>query len=159
MYLPRSHTGNIFPSWTIVVRHHHVYLRKFDRPSCNSAASFSVNFQSLAGVNYLACSLSPGHFWESLREGPYRLLGTVGAPSFIQILVSASHSYTHHQSNYWLVYCIVVTFFGLDELLHSFMNHTVHNTSLQASKSYCLPNQPSSTLKINSVPFKLQYMY
>jgi hypothetical protein len=45
-----------------------------------------VNLQSLAGVNYLACSTSLGYSWESLREGPYRLLGTVGAPSLIQIL-------------------------------------------------------------------------
>ncbi len=36
MYLPRSHTGNIFPSWTVVVRRHHVYVREFHRPSCNS---------------------------------------------------------------------------------------------------------------------------
>ncbi len=36
MYLPRPHTGNIFPSWTVVVRRHHVYVREFHRPSCNS---------------------------------------------------------------------------------------------------------------------------
>ena len=33
MYLPRSHTGNIFPSWTVVVRRHHVYEREFHLPS------------------------------------------------------------------------------------------------------------------------------
>ncbi len=36
MYLPRSHTGNIFPSWTVVVRRHHVYVREFHLLSCNS---------------------------------------------------------------------------------------------------------------------------
>jgi hypothetical protein len=36
MYLPRSHTGNIFPSWTVVVRRHHVYVREFHHPSCYS---------------------------------------------------------------------------------------------------------------------------
>ncbi len=36
MYLPRSHTGNIFPSRTVVVWRHHVYVREFHRPSCNS---------------------------------------------------------------------------------------------------------------------------
>jgi hypothetical protein len=35
-YLPRSQTGNIFPSWTVVVRRHHVYVREFHLPSCYS---------------------------------------------------------------------------------------------------------------------------
>ena len=39
MYLSRSRTGNIFPSWTVVVRRHHVYVREFHLPSCNSAVS------------------------------------------------------------------------------------------------------------------------
>jgi hypothetical protein len=38
MYLSRSHTGNIFPPWTVVVWRHHVYVREFHRPSCNSVA-------------------------------------------------------------------------------------------------------------------------
>jgi hypothetical protein len=42
MYLPRSHTGNIFPSWIVVVRRHHVYVREFHRPSCNSV-QFAVS--------------------------------------------------------------------------------------------------------------------
>jgi hypothetical protein len=37
MYLPRFHTGNIFPSWTVVVWRHHVYAREFHLSSCNSA--------------------------------------------------------------------------------------------------------------------------
>jgi hypothetical protein len=37
MYLSRSRTGNIFPSWTVVVRRHHVYVPEFHCPSCNSA--------------------------------------------------------------------------------------------------------------------------
>ncbi len=36
MNLSRSHMGNIFPSWTVVVWRHHVYVREFHRPSCNS---------------------------------------------------------------------------------------------------------------------------
>jgi hypothetical protein len=40
MYLPRSHTENIFPSWTVVVRRHHVYVREFHLPSCNSVSIF-----------------------------------------------------------------------------------------------------------------------
>jgi hypothetical protein len=36
MYLSRAHTGNIFPSWTVVVWRHHVYVREFHGPSCNS---------------------------------------------------------------------------------------------------------------------------
>ncbi len=36
MIVPRSHTGNIFQSWTVVVRRHHVYVREFHLPSCNS---------------------------------------------------------------------------------------------------------------------------
>ncbi len=36
MHLPRSHTGNIFPLWTIVVWRHHVYVREFHCQSCNS---------------------------------------------------------------------------------------------------------------------------
>ncbi len=39
VYLPRSHTGNIFQSWTVVVRRHHVYVREFHHPSCNSVES------------------------------------------------------------------------------------------------------------------------
>ncbi len=42
MYLPRSHTGNIFPSWTVVVRRHHVSSREFHLPSCNSAEATSL---------------------------------------------------------------------------------------------------------------------
>ncbi len=37
MYLSRSHTENIFPSWTVVVWRHHVYVPEFHRPSCDSA--------------------------------------------------------------------------------------------------------------------------
>ena len=49
MYLPRSHTGNIFPSWTVVVRRHHVYVREFHRPSCNSVGEKDKFFMS--GIN------------------------------------------------------------------------------------------------------------
>jgi hypothetical protein len=42
MVLPRSHTGNIFPSWTVVVRRHHVYVREFHLPSCNSVTTFPI---------------------------------------------------------------------------------------------------------------------
>jgi hypothetical protein len=45
MYLYRSRTGNIFPSWTIVVWRHHVYVREFHRPSCNSAPMHSLTVQ------------------------------------------------------------------------------------------------------------------
>jgi hypothetical protein len=31
MYLSRSHTENIFPSWTVVVWRHHVYAPEFHR--------------------------------------------------------------------------------------------------------------------------------
>jgi hypothetical protein len=37
MYLSRSHAENIFPSWTVVVWRHHVYVPEFHRPSCDSA--------------------------------------------------------------------------------------------------------------------------
>ncbi len=39
MYLSRSRTGNIFPSWTVVVRRHHVYVPEFHCPSCNSVVA------------------------------------------------------------------------------------------------------------------------
>jgi hypothetical protein len=44
MNLSRSHTGNIFPSWTIVVWRHHVYVQEFHRPSCNSVRHLTQLF-------------------------------------------------------------------------------------------------------------------
>jgi hypothetical protein len=40
MYLSLSRTGNIFPSWTVVVRRHHVYVPEFHCPSCNSVGMY-----------------------------------------------------------------------------------------------------------------------
>jgi hypothetical protein len=53
MYLPLSHTGNIFPSWTVVIRRHHVYVREFHRPSCNSVGR---RVQLLALEGYECCA-------------------------------------------------------------------------------------------------------
>ncbi len=41
MYLSCSHTENIFPSWTVVVWRHHVYVLEFHRPSCDSVSIFN----------------------------------------------------------------------------------------------------------------------
>ncbi len=35
-----------FPSWKVVIRRHHVYVREFHRPSCNSAWSYLIHLLS-----------------------------------------------------------------------------------------------------------------
>jgi hypothetical protein len=72
MYLPRSYTGNIFPSWTVVVRRHHVYVREFHLPSCNSAAVDIVTYSSstiiiimLAILQALSCQIRST--WHTLK--------------------------------------------------------------------------------------------
>ncbi len=69
MYLPLSHTGNIFPSWTVVVRRHYVYEREFHLPSCISDRKASIQLLALEGYE---CCAAGGFPSNAILSGPHR---------------------------------------------------------------------------------------
>ncbi len=62
MYLSRSLTGNTFPSGTVVVWRHHVYVREFHHPSCNSVRALKKGLTAILQilVGTLPLSADPG---------------------------------------------------------------------------------------------------